>query len=520
MSSLELRSPARPAGPERRGANTRRALPWTLIALSLLIVAGGYLRFASLGRLSLWADEFPHAIAAKSMIAGHGPVLPSGNEYRRAYAQTAAVAASMKVFGENEAAARLPSAVVGLATIPLMWLVVRRRFGETAAIAAAAVVAVMPLHVAHSRSARFYAAFVLAYGVAAVLCSRAIATRSWRAGVGGLAAFAVALHLQVAGIVLVAPLALYGLLAWRSAPEGERHGRALTMLGFAGLVVAGTLVIAVVPGIRDGFVRIVRHPVPDLSLDPGLHLATLGNLFGLVAWWAWIPLIPAVIAGLRRAGLDGWNLALHLVVPPLLLAVLFRSADGPGLDRRYLVHFAPFLAAAVGVGVAEIVRFLWRKRPAFAAAPVVALVAGALSVSGVLGVWGLPSASHPGRVIPRPNWKAAAAAIRAAGGTHDAILGTEPLALAWSLGRCGDWLRTTAAAAPFMDGDHDILCGSELVPDAAATIRYLQTHPRGWVVADPTSWNRLVSPAARAVIETASRRVIVGDDTVLVFRWG
>ena len=520
MSSLELRSPSRPAGPERRGATARRAVPWTILTLVVLVAAGGWLRFASLGRLSFWADEFPHAIAAKSMLSGHGPVLPSGREYRRAYAQTAAVAVSMRVFGENETAARLPSALVGLATIPLVWLAVRRRFGETAAIAAAAVVAVMPLHVAHSRSARFYAAFVLAYGVAAVLCSRAIATRSWRAGLAGLAAFGIALHLQVAGIVLVAPLALYGLLAWRSAPAEERHGRALVMLAFGVLVVFGALGIAVVPSIREGFVRIVRHPVPDLSLDPGFHPATLGNLFGLVAWWAWIPLVPAAVIGIRRAGLEGWNLALHLLVPPLLLAVLFRSADGPGLDRRYLVHFVPFLAALVGVALAELVRFASARSKSVGAVPVAAALVGALCVAGVFSVWTLPGAAHPGRVIPRPNWKAAAIAIQAAGGTRDPMLGTEPLALAWSVGKCGDWLRTRSAAAPFMDGSRDILCGSELVSGAAATTRYIQTHPRGWVVADPTSWMRLVTPGTRAVIETAARRVDVGDDTVLVWRWG
>src|SRR5439155_24722472 len=176
---------------------------------------------------------FPQAVAARSLLADGRPELPSGREYRRALGQTFAVAASMRVFGENETGARIPSAVVGLITIPLVWLAVRRRFGEAAGLAAAAVVAVMPLHVAHSRSARFYAAFVLAYGLAAVLGSRAIKTRSWRTGVIGVGAFAVAMHLQVAAVVLVAPLVAYALLAWRTAPDRERvgRGRALAVLG-------------------------------------------------------------------------------------------------------------------------------------------------------------------------------------------------------------------------------------------------------------------------------------------------
>ena len=96
MASVELRSRPAPAGPERRGADARPTAPWAIVTLLILLVFSAWLRFASLGRLSFWADEFPHAVAARSLLADGRPELPSGREYRRALGQTFAVAASMR----------------------------------------------------------------------------------------------------------------------------------------------------------------------------------------------------------------------------------------------------------------------------------------------------------------------------------------------------------------------------------------------------------------------------------------
>jgi len=500
------------------GPASRRPSRWTLVTLFVVVVVAGWLRFASLGRLSFWSDEFPHAVAARSLIEQHRPVLPSGIEYRRALAQSVTVAASMRAFGENESAARAPSAIVGLLTVPLVWLAMRRRFGEAAALAAAAVVAVMPLQVAHSRSARFYAAFVLAYGVSAVLGSRAIATRSRRTGMLAVGAFAIAVHLQIAAAMLLAPLAVYGVLAWRSAPAGERPGRARALLALAVVgVIAGALLIAV-PATREGAGRLIERPVPGLELDPGLHLATLGRLFGLIAWWAWIPLLPAAFVGLRRAGIEGWNLLIQLALPAILLAVLFRPEEGSGFDRRYLIHLAPFLAAVVGIGVSELVRLVASGKEALAMPGTAVL--GAAIVAGVFGVASLPGAPHPGQVIHRPNWDAAASIVRAQEQPGDALLSTGPLAVYWTVGRCGDWLRNAKAAAPFMIGRRDVYCGSALIPDAAATDAYFDAHSTGWVVAEPASWERYVDPGSRAVIERRARRVDAGDSSILLWRWG
>ena len=54
-------------------------------------------------------------------------------------------AASLKTFGMYEAAARLPSAVMALATMLLVWFLARRMFGDAAGLRAGLVFAVCPL---------------------------------------------------------------------------------------------------------------------------------------------------------------------------------------------------------------------------------------------------------------------------------------------------------------------------------------------------------------------------------------
>lgn len=507
---------------ETAAGSTDRRRPGrhVLLLLALIVIAGGWLRFASLGRLSFWADEIPHAVGARSMLETGRPTLPSGREYRRALPQTIAVAASMAVLGENERAARVPSAVVGVATIAVLWFLVRRRLGDTAALAAAAALALMPLHVAHSRSARFYAAFVLAYGLAAVATSRAIETRARRDAILAAVAFAAAMTLQVSAGILLAPLAAHALWRWRRADGDERRARARVILFVgAGLVLVATVMLSV-PSVRGSSLRLLREPVPGLRFGPGLHADTLFQPFAAVSWWAWIVIAPLAILGLRRAGTWGGLVPLHLVAPTALIAILYEGSAGVG--TRYLLHVLPFVAAVVGVGCAEGARLLataFRRSDGRRWTQPVAVGAGALIVAGVFSVWHQPTEAHPTELIPRPNWNAAGALFRAEARPGDALLSTSPFAMSWVSGRCGEWIRETSAAAVYMVDGRDIYCGTTLVPDAPSLERYFAAHPHGWLIADPRQWSRIIDPAAVALMERTARPVDAGDSSVIVMRW-
>ncbi len=78
-----------------------------------------------------------------------------------------AVALSLTAFGNNETAARLPSAVFGLALLAITFIFCRHAYGGHVAIMAVIIVATIPLYVVLSRTVIFDIA--LAFFVSAAI---------------------------------------------------------------------------------------------------------------------------------------------------------------------------------------------------------------------------------------------------------------------------------------------------------------------------------------------------------------
>ncbi len=125
------------------------------VLLAAVILVAAFLRFDGLGVPSYWLDEILHQYLTTDAAAQpwwrwitgfspeHGPLY---------YASQLAA----RPFGASETAGRFPAALLGLATVPMVWLAVRRRDAVAAAVSAI-LLAVSPLHVYYSREARAYA---------------------------------------------------------------------------------------------------------------------------------------------------------------------------------------------------------------------------------------------------------------------------------------------------------------------------------------------------------------------------
>ena len=74
-----------------------------------------------------------------------------------------------RLLGTSEWALRLPSAIAGIALVPVAWGIGKELADRAAAIATAAIVAVGPLFVWYSQEARVYGLFMFTTGVA-ILC--------------------------------------------------------------------------------------------------------------------------------------------------------------------------------------------------------------------------------------------------------------------------------------------------------------------------------------------------------------
>jgi 4-amino-4-deoxy-L-arabinose transferase-like glycosyltransferase len=123
--------------------------------LLLLMTVAGILFFAGLGRLPLLEpDEGRNAEVAREMLTSGDLITPHFNTL--VYLDKPAVyfwvvAASFRLWGVTEWAARFPSALMALATMLLTWFLARRMFGSAAGLRAGIMLATTPLVLAYSR---------------------------------------------------------------------------------------------------------------------------------------------------------------------------------------------------------------------------------------------------------------------------------------------------------------------------------------------------------------------------------
>jgi hypothetical protein len=129
------------------GSNDNKS---TYLALAgLLLVAAG-LRLYTLGSADLVGDE--HFTALYYETRAHNTF--NSLIYRL-------IAFSQGLFGESEFALRLPSFVLGLGSIYLVYLLGRQLLSPSVGLVAAAILTFLPWHIWHSQYARYYAAVIL-----------------------------------------------------------------------------------------------------------------------------------------------------------------------------------------------------------------------------------------------------------------------------------------------------------------------------------------------------------------------
>jgi mannosyltransferase len=171
-AAREVGSPRAPARKSTRLSAGAGSLPawWPLAALTLLAAA---LRLGTLDLQSFWYDEAftPVHVLHPGLVATLHSFVHTENTPPLWYVVVWAVS---RVLGTGEIALRLPSALAGIATVPVAWaigweLAGRGVSGRRAAILTAALVAVNPLFVWYSQEARAYAFFVL-FAALAMLC--------------------------------------------------------------------------------------------------------------------------------------------------------------------------------------------------------------------------------------------------------------------------------------------------------------------------------------------------------------
>ncbi len=324
------------------------------VSLAAILLVGFFLRVWQLGSAPFWVDEAFTVWAAENFVRGQGfsDVVGPESPYRRAWLTTTLpISALFALFGSSEFVARMPSAVLGTATIVVVYLI-GSQYHRHVGIVAAILVALDPFMIVWAREARMYAHLQLFYVLAIYLLSRwhvqhDLQLRS-RYAVGlvvivGLGSLTHRAFLAF-GAVFLAFMCLLVIShdprkKFRSSSIDEVAVRALAY-GFCGVLVAvGFVAVNGVPGVLSA-------PAPGQWPERGYDYYWVFFVDNYSILWV------LAVAGMvyLLLGDDRDHLLVYAVIIPFIVASL-TATKAP----RYVYHLVPLLFLIAIIPLAHLV---------------------------------------------------------------------------------------------------------------------------------------------------------------------
>jgi uncharacterized membrane protein len=262
---------------EQAGSRSIPVPRWTLAFVVALVACGSILRFYRLGSNSLWIDEYATLRIALLPFADIFAENLSNNSFEPPiyFWLTHGVA---RTFGDSEATIRLPSAIAGSLTIPVVWLIMRDLSRSlTTAHVTAALLALNPLHLWYSQEARPYAFLVLAASLAIYFLVQAMDSAGRRGWLGFTVFATLAVLTHLVGILVLAVAWAWCVLDVRRRQLARSLLRAsAVILGCtAPLVISIALATAQIPGTGSP-----PRPTTGLEIPYTLLCYVAGYSFG------------------------------------------------------------------------------------------------------------------------------------------------------------------------------------------------------------------------------------------------
>jgi mannosyltransferase len=336
-------------------ARNRSRVFWVLTGLTVLAAA---LRFATLGLQSYHHDEVVTASRVLRVGFGHAMDAVGFSEsapplyYALAWVWT-------QVTGTGPVGLRSLSAVAGVATVPVAYLVGRELRDRRAGLLAAALVALNPMLLWYSQEARAYALLVLFCALSLLYCARAMRGGARRDLTlwGVFSALALATH-----YFAVFPLLAEGFLLWRRRGREILHG--LWIVAAAALLLAPLVIHQMSYGHAEWIGKFsLGHRLWETAAT--FVSGETGDIIGRPErpWFAFVPLALCLAAFLllawrgsreeRRAARLPLIVAGFSLAVPLALAIVSASKDYV-LARNLLPALVPLLlVVAIGFTVAR-----------------------------------------------------------------------------------------------------------------------------------------------------------------------
>ncbi len=319
------------------------------LAVAILMVIAGVLRFQQISKKSFWFDEGVSVAIARLDWYNFARLLWRREANMSLYYL---LLRGWLHFGHSEAFIRALSVLAAVATIPVLYCLGRQLFDRRVGLIAATLLTVNAFHIAYSQEARSYSLFVLLSTLSVLYFVRSVQDPSPHNRRMHIATSALAVYAHFFAILLVVTEWLsLKLYERRDASHQLRNswrwiaGLSAPILIFVAVTGAGPLAWIPRPGLHDLY-RLFLW----LSGDGGWILLLIYALGCLPAWMAAIERSPAQAADSNR-----WKyglLFLWLVFP--LAFILLVSRLRPLFLDRYFLFLVPGFALTAAAGLVRL----------------------------------------------------------------------------------------------------------------------------------------------------------------------
>ena len=335
-----------------------------------IVAVGLAMRLAYMLHGHPFVDEFTSILAAQAILQHGLPVLPSGLFYDHGLLFTYLAAPWIGLAHSLGAdslfvLARLPSLIVGVATIPLLYWIGRRWVSPQAGLVAAALLAVSPEGMVWAGRARMYAlagllALLLAFFAFEGSRGEGRARMRWLAWPVLLAAL-----LTQFGAIILAPAVGLGMLAvgWLTRPNRGRPWFLRPAVMAEGVAVIGVVGLGLL-------VKRLGQPMGAALLGSEDPAEVVPELWHTVTYQTGLVLDGdnALKFLARQFGVPHhlWLTGLVVLGGLVALAMWLRARRGSGASPVRPVHFV-YLWLITAVPVVEMITLLepWRRNPRY-----------------------------------------------------------------------------------------------------------------------------------------------------------
>lgn len=359
---------------------TRSAAVMALLVLVTLLALG--LRFYRLDGQSLWYDEAFSVYLAR-MDMGEITTRTAADIQPPLYYYL--LHGWIQLFGDSEFAVRSLSALLGILSVPLAYLLAERLFqNRLAGLLAALLLAISPLHIWYGQETRMYTLLTFLGMLSSYFLLLSMCTSGRGQRIGWWVAYTLtsiaAVYTHYFAFFLLAFHAIYLLISWWAAGFRPRH----VVLG--GLASGLSILLAYLPWLP----HLLARYQTDVSYWPGqlklleivvdIAISFVGGesvreSTGIILAFSYgLILLLSLASLLQQAAADEENreaevngrlpasygallfLALYLLLPPALIVAM--SYNAPKFNARYVMISHPAFLLLLAGGLAS----LWRRR--------------------------------------------------------------------------------------------------------------------------------------------------------------